>query len=577
MVKSFIKLDDREEGILVEEFLDGEEASLSKVVTNSDDNIYAWRLGEDLTPEQSGALLSRYSRTSLTGRRLFLKEFLPNKSRGTEFFESWLVDYGDDSIQEMAGGIPLSCEFISNIAAKELEDSRFGSYIEKSTRYVSFDKKLKNGDYMFYKDKDIMSSRFGDAYLELMRSLFDSYVRHMDRMASFIKESNPFGAQKFNIRNTVITPQEMTRGLEEELGVSLQDMQKAYDNATKANALDFMRDYLPMSLLTHVGVSMNARSYESAITKMLASPLSECNFIGTRMHRELTKVIPSLLKRISDSHGSYQREFINNSRDNSILAVAKLSGKVEMQGDKELVKAIHYTGKETSDPDKYASIKLASFIIYRFGKGFSLSQSECIAESMTQGEMDSIISSYVCVRRNRRHKPGRAFENIYFTFDFCSRIGIYRDLQRHRVGTQERQMFTVKHGYNMREQFKEIGIEDDYKSKMSEVIDLYNKISETMPYQAQYAVTFGFNIRWYYSFNARQMFHFCELRTGLGGHPDYRDLAQKVYLEATKNLPSVSNYMSFMNMDSKQIGRLESEIRIAQKKKEAQKKFDAKQ
>ena len=176
MVQSFIRSNDGGEGIPVEEFLDSEEASLSKVVTNADDNIYVWKLGEDLSAEQSGALLSRYSRTSLTGRRLFLKEFLPNKSRGKEFFESWLVDYGDDSIQEMAGGMPMSCEFISNIAAKEIEDSRFGSYIEKSTRYVPFDMKLKNGDYMFYKDRDILSSRFGDEYLELMRSLFDSYA-----------------------------------------------------------------------------------------------------------------------------------------------------------------------------------------------------------------------------------------------------------------------------------------------------------------------------------------------------------------------------------------------------------------
>ncbi len=577
MIESFIRTDAKDDCILVEEFIDSEEASLSKVVTNADDNIYAWKLGEDLSAEQSGALLSRYSRTSLTGRRLFLKEFLPNKSRGKEFFESWLVDYGDDSIQEMAGGMPMSCEFISNIAAKEIEDSRFGSYIEKSTRYVPFDMKLKNGDYMFYKDRDILSSRFGDEYLELMRSLFDSYAKNMDKMTAFIRESNPFEEQKFSVRSTTVTSQEMSSSMEERLGVTINDLQKSYDNATKANALDFMRDYLPMSLLTHVGISMNARSYESAITKLLASPLSECNFIGSRMHRELTKVVPSLLKRINDSHGAYGREFISNSRDNSILAVAGLSERIQPDNDRELVRLIDYTGMGSKDPDMAASIKLASFIVYRFGKGFSLSQSIAIADSMSQAERESVISSYVCVRKNRRHKPGRAFENISLTLDFCSRIGIYRDLQRHRVGTQERQMFTVKHGYNMRDQFKDIGIEDDYKSKMEQVISLYNRISEAMPYQAQYVVTFGFNIRWYYSLNARQMFHFCELRTGMGGHPDYRDLAQKVYLAASKVLPSVTKYMNFMNMEPKQMGRLESEIRIAQKKRDAQKKFETRQ
>ena len=142
---------------------------------------------------------------------------------------------------------------------------------------------------------------------------------------------------------------------------------------------------------------------------------------------------------------------------------------------------------------------------------------------------------------------------------------------RHRIGTQERQLFTAKHGYNMRDQYKDISIEDDYRSKMEEVTGLYNSISETMPYQAQYVVTFGFNIRWYYTFNARQLFHFSELRTGPGGHPDYRDLVQKMYLQAAKVHPSISKYMNFIDMNKKQLGRLESEIRIVQKKNKLEK------
>ena len=195
---------------------------------------------------------------------------------------------------------------------------------------------------------------------------------------------------------------------------------------------------------------------------------------------------------------------------------------------------------------------------------------------MQQSDRDSLIASYVGNRKNRRHKPGRAFENVWYTFDFCTRIGIYRDLHRHRIGTQERQPFTIKHGYNMRDQFNDIGIGDDYRSKMADVIRLYNKVSETMPYQAQYIVTFGFNIRWYYTFNARQMFHFCELRSGPGGHPDYRDLTQKVYREVSGVHPSVAKYMTFMDLSEKQLGRLASEIRIAQKKNAAQKSIETK-
>ncbi len=555
----------------IEEFTEAENEELEKVVTNTTDNVYAWKVGEMLSSEQAGALLSRYSRTALTGRRLYLKEFLPNKNRGREFFEAWLVDYGDDSIQEMAGGIPMSCEFISNLAVKELEDSRMGSYIEKSTRYVSFDKKLNNGEYMFYKDPAIMASKFGEDYVKLMRELFDSYVKYTDNMSKYIKDANPIGSQKFNIGGAPITISELDSKMEEKFGVSAQDLQKSYDNAIKANALDFMRDYLPMSILTHVGVSMNARAYENTIIRLLSSQLYECNSVGQRMHSELTKILPSLLKRTKEKHGIAHKEFMSSTRDNSASSVIHLTHNIMPKDDLDLIKLVDYSGKGSKDPDLVAETTLAAFIIYKSGKGYSLTQSHEIAESMTKPYRELIISRYVGDRKNRRHKPGRAFENIDYTFDSCCRIGIYRDLHRHRIGTQERQRFTVNHGYNMRNEFKEIGIADDYSSKMLDVIKLYKKIGETMPYQAQYVVTFGFNIRWYYKFNARQLFHFTELRTGSGGHPDYRDLVQKMYLEVKKVHPSVAKHVSFVDMNKKQLGRLESEIRIAQKKNKIEK------
>jgi thymidylate synthase ThyX len=360
--------------------------------------------------------------------------------------------------------------------------------------------------------------------------------------------------------------------MEEKLGITAEDIQKPYENAIKANALDFMRDYLPMSILTHVGMSANGRSYEATAIRLLSSPLYESRLIGKKMATELNKIAPSLFKRINEKHGAAQVEFMSSTRQDAATAVGSATRSIKPEADTALLSLTDYTGKESKDSDVEASSRVAAFVIYKLGNGYSLKQSLEIALSMSQDQRDAIISKYVGERKNRRHKPGRAFESIYYTFDFCSRIGIYRDLHRHRIGTQERQRFTVKHGYNMREQFKEIGIDDDYSSKMEAVADLYNRMGESMPYQAQYAVTFGFNIRWYYTFNARQMFHFCELRTGAGGHPDYRDLTQKVYLEAKRVHPSIAKYMGFIDMNKKQLGRLESEIRIVQKKKKLEKK-----
>ncbi len=556
---------DGDAGFSVEEFSDAELAELDKVVTNTDKNIYAWKISEALTTEQSGALLSRYSRTVYTGRRLYLKEFLPNKFRGREFFLSWLADYGDDSIQEMSGGLPVSCEYISNLAVKELEDSRIGaSFIEKSTRYVFFDKKLPNGSYMFYRDPDIMQSNLGDKYVELMTGLFDSYVKGTPEMIKYIKDRNPIDAQYFRIGENQIRISELSKKIEEETGITDADMQKAYDNAIKANALDFMRDYLPMATLTHVGINANARAYENILNKLFASQLAESKWIAKNLYNELNKLAPSLIYRVLESHDKYYQELLSNRERimPSYIEAGSPAGKGGARAE-----LVDYTGKGAQDPNGEASKKIASALVYRYADGMSFNEAYKRAEEMGQEKRDALIAAYVGMRENRRNKPGRAFENVDYMFDFTGRVGIYRDLQRHRIGTQERQRFSTSLGYEMRSEYEDIGIADDYKSKMAEVKDLYNKLSEKLPYQAQYVVTFGYNLHWYYRFNARQLYHFCELRTTPSGHPDYRKMVQLVYNEVNKVHPSVTKHMKFIDMSDSRLGRLNAEIRIAQKKK----------
>lgn len=548
--------------IVINEFTDNEKSLLDKVVTNTDKRVFAWRISEDLTPEEAGALLSRYSRTSLTGRQLYLREFHPNRSKGREFFKAWLVDYGDDSIQEMAGGIPVSCEFVSNLAVKEIEDGRFGSYIEKSTRYVAFDKKLPDGSFMYYKDKDIMSSRHADEYVNLMDDLFTSYSSNINPMVSLLKEKNPIENIRFKLGEKSIKIDE----LKPEHEITEDEMKKSYERAIRANAFDLLRDYLPMSVLTHVGISSNARSYENMLIKMSASELDESRELAENIHEELSKIVPSLTERVYGRHGDTFREFIR-SRENNSSSIARKYLRGVSPAESQPVSLVDYTGRLSSNPDEYASKAIVAEILFKPANGHPKSQLLEIAGSMSEKERREIIADYISNRTNRRHKPGRAFEEIDYDFDLKGRIGIYRDLQRQRVGTQERQDFGVSLGYQMRKEFEEIGIADDYRDKMKRVVELHDALKEKLPKQAQYVVTFGFETRWHYKFNARQFYHVAELRTTPQGHPDYRKMVQQMVTDVRKVQPSVCEGMSFVNMDETTVGRLGSEVRMVVKKK----------
>ena len=69
-----------------------------------------------------------------------------------------------------------------------------------------------------------------------------------------------------------------------------------------------------------------------------------------------------------------------------------------------------------------------------------------------------IILNLQKLRTNRRHRPSRAFENTYYTFDLCNNFGMFRDFHRHRALTLERQLLTTDHGYVLPNEIKILGI-----------------------------------------------------------------------------------------------------------------------
>lgn len=99
----------------VYDFSDREKSVLGQHFSNTDKHVFAIT-----TPRQvdRGALMSRYSRSDKTMRKIFLDEFVTNPNRGKEFYSKILSEYGDDSVAEL-GEAQIAVEWISNIAAKK--------------------------------------------------------------------------------------------------------------------------------------------------------------------------------------------------------------------------------------------------------------------------------------------------------------------------------------------------------------------------------------------------------------------------------------------------------------------------
>src|SRR5207244_175121 len=83
-----------------------------------------------------------------------------NVQRGRKFFDTWLAQYGDDSIAEM-GGIHLCLEGVSMIITKEIQDKRVGlSPLEKSTRYVQYWDRRPDGDYQYITPGELIGTKY---------------------------------------------------------------------------------------------------------------------------------------------------------------------------------------------------------------------------------------------------------------------------------------------------------------------------------------------------------------------------------------------------------------------------------
>ncbi|MDF2425824.1 MAG: FAD-dependent thymidylate synthase [Nitrosopumilus sp.] len=540
---------------MLSEFSTKEKIILSDHFSNTEGNVFAI-----ITPRQvdRGALMSRYSRTDKSMRRIFLDEFLQNKSRGEEFYNKVLLEYGDDSVAEL-GEAQIAIEGLSNIAVKKIEDRRIGlSYLEKSSRYVAWNKK-ENGRYRFYRDPEIMKSRFADMYEESCNFSFDVYSKNIEPMVNYVREKYPI--EKYSFRDSEDGKEKLFSKLKNESDIKSANM--VYRGSTKAKTLDILRGLLPASTLTNVGITGNGRAFEYLLTVLGSSELKEEQDLASKIKKELDTTIKSFVRRADDKYGNTFQKYLRDIKNKSKSVTAKEIKSKPKIGS--ITKLVDY------ESEKKSIDTIITSIMYEQSPSTSYQDILQQVRKMSKEKKISIINEFAKIRTNRRHRPSRAFENVYYTFDLCNNFGMFRDLHRHRALTLERQLLTTDHGYNMPSEIRVLGIEKDFKDCMSKTKYTFDKIRTKHPEQGQYVVNFGYNYPYFMKFNLREACHLIELRTVPQGHVDYRRVAQQMFREINKVHPNLSKIMKYVDMKEYDLERFESEKRTEEKRKKLRK------
>jgi thymidylate synthase ThyX len=145
-------------------------------------------------------------------------------------------------------------------------------------------------------------------------------------------------------------------------------------------------------------------------------------------------------------------------------------------------------------------------------------------------------------------------------------IGSYRDLHRHRMMTQERQTFSVHHGFSTPMELLEAGLAAPFQDAIHRAGEVFRKLESIDRDLAQYAVPLACRVRFYQWQNFRQLFWETELRTVSQGHPDYRFIEHEKYRLIKEKFPLLAGYM-LVDTNDYAVARRGTEERILEKEK----------
>ena len=386
--------------------------------------------------------------------------------KAADFHERWVLNYGHASVAEHAI-IHMAVEDVSRLACDTLEDNRLASYTEKSSRYQVLD-----AGY-YHVPQELEGHPLRQLYLDACDALFDAYHRLVQGMREYLPTVRP------------------RREGERDSGYNLRIRREATDTA---------RFLLPAATLTNVGVTMNARSLEHAIRKLLSSDLEEERSMGETLKVEGRRITPTLIKYAD------RNDYLVLNRD----AQQEQALPYTEPGNDSHVEAVLVH----ADPE--AEAKVAAALLYRFAHQ-PYSEIWSRVQRMSPEERQAVIDRAMD-GLGSHDIPVRELETVDYTFDLLMDYGAYREYKRHRMQTYIPQPPTVEHGYLVPPLVEGAGLQEEYHAALGQADEAFRTVRGELPRIAEYLVTHAHKRRVLSKMNLRECYHLFKLRTGPQAH-----------------------------------------------------------
>tara|TARA_Y100000310_G_scaffold334233_1_gene413556 strand:+ start:87589 stop:89253 length:1665 start_codon:yes stop_codon:yes gene_type:complete len=508
----------------------------------------------NLPPELTGGMLARYSRIKTGIQLTLVNEFLdehgePSQKLGAGLMDRVLNAFGDESVGELEGA-HVGVENVSQLLTKHIEDRRIGgSPIEESTRYVVYNQKDGKGRWRYLCPTEVVEAGLLTPFEAANDCAFEVYSKGVQALIPHFKEVFPPSKHKM----------EVTRNDEKVLigvtGFQNDAERRAFGNSytftIRCAALDVGRCVLPAPTLTHLGLFGNGRFYTKLITHLKSSGLVEGKTRGFDLEEQLNTEIPTFIKRNKENP---QVRLIDQAMSN--LASELLT-------------------PQTPSDDKVTLVSTSSLLDETVAAclfpytNLSLQQIQDQVGGWAEGLKEGVLETYKGERKTRFDRTGRGLEAGYsYTFDLVSGFAEYRDLERHRMLTQQRQPLSTELGFIMPPEMGIVGLE----SEVEEVVGMIESLNSDMRHAgldeaAQYATLFNHRMRFTMGMNLRELQHLGELRTQPAGHFSYRSMVMEMVEKVQSRDPWTEIVLEHVNFSDpgNKISRAKEQSKIAGK------------
>lgn len=442
---------------------------------------------KDLNPETIAVTFAKTSRSPKPFDAIAAE--LTDES-SAQFHEKWVLGYGHASVAEHAV-LHIAIENVSRLAIETIENNRLVSYTEKSTRYQQWDQDA------FYVPAELQGHKLEGEFKAVCEDLFQTYQRSIPKVEAWLYQALH--------RNTA-------------------EAEQAYARRVKSAAIDICRFLLPAASLANVGITINARSLEYAICKMLSSPIEEVQAIGAKMCEVGRLEAPTLIKYASC---------------NDYLCSTRATMRKRAQGIGSRGKNL---GVQLVTWDQDGQDRLLAAILFRFGSESNYHDCADYVRRLTASQKLALTKDLMGTR-GLFDQPLREFEHVHMAFEAVMDQGAYFEFKRHRMMTQTVQALTAELGFALPKGLRASGCEEDYLAVMRRAAAFYQELAHWNPDVASYIVPNGFNRRVFFSMNLRQTFHFCHLRAAENAHFSIRRIALGIAEIIKRIYPLIGDYL----------------------------------